>query len=390
MASLTKDNRLQFTAPDGRRRTIQLGSKRKGQVVQRHVERLIDCKRHGCTPPEATLSWLDSVGDGLHKGLERAGLVDPKAKQVAHTLGELVELFRDRSKWRLLKPASQKTYNYGFRRLFDRYGAETPITQITDSMGKDFPGGLMESGLSKASTHGVCNTAAILFRFAVKSRLLDRNPFDEVPRGAVPTSRRAYIGADVFEDVLAELKGTQNRLTFALARWAGLRIPSEPSLLRWCDIDWERGRFLVRASKTERYVGHESRWVPLFPELVRFLSDRFSEAADGDELVLPVLASQSESAFRCRLRTAILRAGHDEWPRICHSLRATRQTELEQVYPTYVVCSWLGNSPRVAHQHYLQVTDEHFASATQIPTQHASARGRIEPKQGDCPVGDAL
>ena len=64
MASLTKDNRLQFKAPDGRRRTIKLGSKRQGQVVQRHVERLIDCNRHGCTPPEATLSWLDGLGDG--------------------------------------------------------------------------------------------------------------------------------------------------------------------------------------------------------------------------------------------------------------------------------------------------------------------------------------
>src|SRR5262245_10128576 len=29
-------------------------------------------------------------------------------------------------------------------------------------------------------------------------------------------------------------------------------------------------------------------------------------------------------------------------------------------FATHVVCAWLGNSPRVANAHYLQVTQEHF------------------------------
>ena len=34
-----------------------------------------------------------------------------------------------------------------------------------------------------------------------------------------------------------------------------------------------------------------------------------------------------------------------------------------------MVCAWIGNSQPVAAQHYLQVTDEHFAKALQYPVQ---------------------
>ena len=45
-------------------------------------------------------------------------------------------------------------------------------------------------------------------------------------------------------------------------------------------------------------------------------------------------------------------------------MRATRQTELENEFPTHVVCDWLGNSPRVAHKHYLKTMEAHFERAT--------------------------
>ena len=45
------------------------------------------------------------------------------------------------------------------------------------------------------------------------------------------------------------------------------------------------------------------------------------------------------------------------WPRLFHSMRASRQTELQREFPLHVVCSWLGNSPRIAQQSYLLVTE---------------------------------
>jgi hypothetical protein len=51
--------------------------------------------------------------------------------------------------------------------------------------------------------------------------------------------------------------------------------------------------------------------------------------------------------------------------RLFHNLRASRQTELTDIFPAHVVAKWLGNSVKVANDHYLQVTDEHFALAAQ-------------------------
>jgi len=62
------------------------------------------------------------------------------------------------------------------------------------------------------------------------------------------------------------------------------------------------------------------------------------------------------------------RAGVSGWPRLFHSVklqagRASRQTELQREFPLHVVCSWLGNSPRIAQQSYLLVTEDDFAKA---------------------------
>jgi hypothetical protein len=65
--------------------------------------------------------------------------------------------------------------------------------------------------------------------------------------------------------------------------------------------------------------------------------------------------------------TRLLRcAGVSGWPRLFHSVkfqegRASRQTELQREFPLHVFCSWLGNSPRIAQQSYLLVTEDDFA-----------------------------
>ena len=44
-------------------------------------------------------------------------------------------------------------------------------------------------------------------------------------------------------------------------------------------------------------------------------------------------------------------------------MRASRQTELQREFPLHVVSIWLGNSPRIAQQSYLLVTEDDFAKA---------------------------
>jgi hypothetical protein len=85
--------------------------------------------------------------------------------------------------------------------------------------------------------------------------------------------------------------------------------------------------------------------------------------------------------LRSQLKRFIKNAKLQTWPKLFQNLRSTRQTELAESFPSHVVCDWMGNSEKVADQHYLQVNDGHFeaaCSALQNPVQHTPASDCIE------------
>ena len=49
-------------------------------------------------------------------------------------------------------------------------------------------------------------------------------------------------------------------------------------------------------------------------------------------------------------------------------MRASRQTELLKHFPIKDVCEWLGNSPKIALEHYAQVTTESLGVASKTLT----------------------
>lgn len=384
MASLANDpgglRRIQFTDGDGKRKTVRLGKipKRQAERIVGHVEWLVASQIDGTAPPEETTRWLAGVKEPLRGRLERVGLAQPAEQpEEALTIGKAIEQFKDRPKWRALKPNSVRGYNYGLDRLVAEFGANTPVADVSETMAEDWHGKLMEpkpegGGLSRASANKAADVASMLFRYAMKCREIDRNPFEEVKRGIVATDHHAFVSPEVAQTIMDDQHDTQWRLVFALARWGGLRTPSEPQELRWGDVDWERSRLTVRSPKTEHHAGRATRVIPIFPELAGPLAERFEEAEPGEEFVLPMLRGLGASAVRHHFDRAVRRLGIERWPRLMHNLRSTRQTELEQDYPTHVVCAWLGNTERIAQKHYLQVTNAHFDQAAQKAAQPAT------------------
>jgi hypothetical protein len=127
-------------------------------------------------------------------------------------------------------------------------------------------------------------------------------------------------------------------------------------------VDWERNRFHVHSPKTEHQEDVGARWVPIFPELRPYLDTAWDMAAEG--AVHVITRNRGTNAnLRTQLGRIIREAGLTPWPRLFQNLRASRATELINTYPLHVVCKWIGNSPRVAADHYLQVTEEHLESA---------------------------
>lgn len=121
--------------------------------------------------------------------------------------------------------------------------------------------------------------------------------------------------------------------------------------------------------------------IPLFPEVREYLDRLWSVAPEGATLVFSKLqraAQFSATGWKAvNLRTTFLkiirRAGAEPWPRLFHNLRASCQTDLEQAFPSYVVCAWMGNSESVAKAHYLQVLPRHFEAALNDDA-HSDAR----------------
>jgi integrase len=84
-------------------------------------------------------------------------------------------------------------------------------------------------------------------------------------------ARQRFIPAETIEKVIEKCPDPEWKLIFALARFGGLRVPSETNALRWSDIDFASGRMRVRSPKTEHHEGRESREVPIFPALLPYL-----------------------------------------------------------------------------------------------------------------------
>ena len=130
--------------------------------------------------------------------------------------------------------------------------------------------------------------------------------------------------------------------------------------MTWDHINWEKGRLMVLAPKTEHHGGeHAVRVVPMCPELRAILAEAFDHADPGATLVVP-MAARPGANFSTQLRRIVLKAGHKPWNRLLQNLRASCETDWVERYPAHAVAKWLGHSPKVAAEHYLMSREHHF------------------------------
>jgi integrase len=188
-------------------------------------------------------------------------------------------------------------------------------------------------------------------------------------------ARLFFVTRDMAEKVLAECPTNEWRLIFALCRFGGLRCPSELLALTWGDVDWAKGRFLIRSPKLEHTARKGKRFVPLFPELRPYLEQAFEDCPEGEVYVIRK-TRDTNANLRTRLTKYIERAGLTPWPRLFQNLRASRETELAGQFPLHVVTEWLGNSNLIATKHYLSVTDADFDKAVRGGAESGAVRRR--------------
>ncbi|WP_419195165.1 type I restriction endonuclease [Novipirellula herctigrandis] len=208
-----------------------------------------------------------------------------------------------------------------------------------------------------------------MMKQAIDDRLIETNPFKGIKIDLrSDTSKNRYIDDIKAVAIIEACPDQEWRTLYALARYGGLRCPSEVLRLRWSDIQWDKGRFKVTAPKTERY-GKGQRIVPLWPELRAELDDLSSLAQPGIECPTNAFVIQryrdSEANLRTTFNKIVERAGLAAFPKPFMDLRASRRTELERTgrFANHVLNDWFGHSGAIAETHYLQTTEADFSEA---------------------------
>ena len=246
------------------------------------------------------------------------------------------------------------------------------MNSITSCIADDFKQWLVSRELAPTTIHKRLQIARSFFHAMKRRKSIGENPFEGVKAAAVGIKdKQRFVTREETDSVLAVCPDHHWKSIVALARYGGLRCPSEVLSLRWQDVLWDTDRIVVTSPKTEHHAGKASRVIPLFPELRPILDKAFELAPEGAVYVVDERFRKSAMGpagwMNANLRTTfekiVKRAGLTPWPRLFHNLRASRETELVETYPVQVVTDWLGNTPKVAMRHYLMTTDEHFAAA---------------------------
>ncbi len=395
---------VQFVDVNGTRRTLALGANPPERFINRSaevVDDLLAAASYG-TPVDAdVLAWLDGLKDDQHSRFVDAGLVHSREKREAAetTVAQFAETYL--AKRSDVKYSTRLVLKNVVRNLTAFFG-KTRLVDVTAGDADDFARWLMAEGrsaeqveskgtaLAPATCGKRLQLAGTIFGDARKRRLIADNPFDDVRKpGSTNSERLAYVPAETIERLIELDPNPEWRLLLALARYQGLRTPSEPFSLTWDCVDWERRRLKVISPKTAG-TGKAFRMVPILPEVMPHLERVFDAAPKGAVYILDGLRQRDSMAaadrgdwgavnLRTRLEKKLKRAGIGQWPRLWHALRASAETDLAGRFPLHTVTAWIGHTPQIAERHYLMVRDEEFDRAASESALHGALHGTPKP-----------
>ncbi len=376
--------RCLFVDSDRKRKTIRLGkcSKSIAEKIKTRVESLLASKMLGAGIDRDDAQWLATTGKHVRPLLEAVGLVEPlelESTKPRQTLEQFLRDYIDRRR-PTVKPGTIEVWEQVVANLNEHMPKGIFLDEVTAGHAKAFHEAI-KGTMASSTVDKRIRFCRQFFASAVDWEVLPKNPFSKVKTTTPATKSNVEVTRETIERVLKCCDPAWT-LIVALSRFGGLRCPSEVLSLRWCDVDLEKGMMYIPEPKVEHHEGRGVRTCPIFGELKPYLDDAWELRRSEYVVDSPVYRERANTATGWRnanLRTQFLRildkAGVDPWKRLFHSMRASRQTELEREHPLHVVCAWLGNTERIAKKSYLLVTSEDIQraqSAAQNPAQFDS------------------
>lgn len=367
--------------PDRPRISFGRITKRQAETAKVNVESLFSAKNSGSEISVSVQEWLSGLSIPIRTRLVALGLAKPlRRKQSVSLAGWIDGYIEGRTD---VKPNTERNMKAARNDLFDFCDTDMNIGDFTAYHAEEFRRHMLEKGLAENTIRRRCKRCKQFFAAAIKKRLIVDNPFDGIPTTTVSNPKRQqFITKETIRKVINHCPNRQWKLIFALARYAGLRIPSELYGLTWDDILWDQKRFVIHSPKTEHIDGKDTRICPLFPELEPFLMEVFEQAEAGQKQIITA-GIDAASNLRTQAHRIIKRAGLKPWGKTFQNLRSSLETELVEKFPIHVVTEWLGNSPDIAKKHYLQTHEEHFRRAVESDTEKGGLNGGLNTAESD-------
>lgn len=326
--------RIQYRANGGQFKTISLG-----KCSETFAQNVLNQLRRG----DSAISGLSHAAT---RKMEAAGIIQVKTQRLDDFLENFLTAYSVGK-----SSGSIRNLDLMCRHLIECFG-ERDVTKFTV---EDADKWLIwrSSTTSPSTLNREIRYAKMIFQRAVDYGLLLVNPWKHLKAGRTSNDDRfEFVERDRFEKVLSSCPDQNWRVAASLMRYGGIRTTCELFALNWSHIDFENSAITIPKCKTKRRV------MPMFPELRRELDQLY----DRTGRVAKVCASKS--GVWHRFESIVKSSGVKRWPRLFQNLRASRQSELEsQGFSQTAVCSWLGNSPMVARQHYLHVLKDDFQRA---------------------------
>lgn len=354
---------VQFYVGNEKKKMCGYKTKRQAERAGDKLDSLVRSRTRGADLPPDVEDWLASLDDRYYSKLVGLGLADVRVKP--GTIEELAELF---TQDKTAKPQTLKNRQMTANHLFQFFGKATSVASITSEQVIKFDLAMKER-LARTTWGREVKTVKQFFNRAVEMGWIKTNPFAKLKGSNVGNKTRFYfVSLQEAERILDACPNAEMRLIFCLARFAGLRIPSELKFMEWSDISLSGDRFIVRVPKATnrraQEAGHfETRPVPMFPELRKAFQEYWDTLPEGTTgKVFPNCLNGQ--ALTSRFAKILKRVGITKWPKFFQNMRSTRDTELRRKYPEQDVNLWLGHTKEVALNHYMQTTDSLFSEAS--------------------------
>jgi integrase len=356
---------IQFTA--GKRKTLRLGRvpMEFAKLVCSKVERIVSY-RAAKMPNDPELSaWLIGISADLRKRLASAGLAEkPKATEMETFLSDYIASL-DKAEGTITnnKIAADRLYAY--------FGRDKDIRTITTEEADNWAT-WFRAGFADSTSGREIRRVKHFFAVAVRRKIIVDNPFSHLKGTGDPDeSRNAYIDRDTSTKIMAACPSLRWRLIFALARFGGLRTPSEMASLTWDMILWDESAMMVMDSKKGKL-----RKVPIGPDLRPLLDEAWAKPGESPKVLPDVTAKTNLGTTMDKI---VIRAGLTPWAKTFVNLRASCETDWMDEFPVHVASAWTGNSPAVALKHYARMKQQHLDRASRAKAVQPSTSEQ-EPK----------